>query len=485
MAAADDAAAALMAKHKAFMGWQLGDPVLATMKLARDYTEKSGKVTQHVGEARAGLVYRRDYRYQKSALDRSSGFTGNIFWSANPNGFIIPGVGDGARYNLSVDFLFNEALGGFPANLHGTSTVYGKTFPTVHIDMKSGFPIDLTIDPDTGAYVRAVVDPGGDYETTYNIKSYTDVKPNKKYIGSWSVDKDTGVYNYSKIEVGAAVDAQTLHPPATSAKWTFANDQPFKIRADANAIFIDAKINGVNGRFILDTGAAGIVFTDQFADKAHIKDIETGADVGIGGVFKTRVRRADTLEIGGNTLSNVIVDTFNDKFPNKSDYDDVSGYIGFDLLAGALVTVNVGGSTMRIQNPAAATADASAGLAALVDLSSGQPAVPVKINDHFTANLVMDTGDQGSAVVFSSELYNHGLTIATRDYWFGGVDGAEKMRCGQITSVNIGPLIFQDPLGCGSTGFGLHEGLLGWDFLQHFDYVFDYPHSTVVMIPHK
>jgi hypothetical protein len=27
--------------------------------------------------------------------------------------------------------------------------------------------------------------------------------------------------------------------------------------------------------------------------------------------------------------------------------------------------------------------------------------------------------------------------------------------------------------------------LVGYDFLRHFDYVFDYPHGHLIMIPHK
>ena len=36
-----------------------------------------------------------------------------------------------------------------------------------------------------------------------------------------------------------------------------------------------------------------------------------------------------------------------------------------------------------------------------------------------------------------------------------------------------------------SHGWSLHRGLVGFDFLKHFDYVFDYPHGIMYMIPHK
>ena len=63
----------------------------------------------------------------------------------------------------------------------------------------------------------------------------------------------------------------------------------------------------MQGRFILDTGTAGIALTDDFANRANVKTVDKSSSFGIGGVTKTLVRKADTIVIGGNTLSNVIV----------------------------------------------------------------------------------------------------------------------------------------------------------------------------------
>ena len=60
--------------------------------------------------------------------------------------------------------------------------------------------IDCYIDPQTGAYVEATIDPGGSYETTFHILSYNDVLPGKKMIGSYRIDDDKSTYTFEKFE---------------------------------------------------------------------------------------------------------------------------------------------------------------------------------------------------------------------------------------------------------------------------------------------
>jgi hypothetical protein len=90
IASADDTAS-LLAKHKAFVGWQFGDGSINTLRLERTYTDADGKVTQHATEARAGLAYRRDFHSTKDYEgDSSTGFTGKLFWTTSANGFTAP-----------------------------------------------------------------------------------------------------------------------------------------------------------------------------------------------------------------------------------------------------------------------------------------------------------------------------------------------------------------------------------------------------------
>ena len=492
IAARADDAQALLAKHRAFVGWQYGDGSVQSLQLDREYTDASGKLAQRSHEWRLGLAYRRDSRAVKGSNGGgSTGFTGNIFWTTSPNGFTMPVIGDNAKYYLAIDVLFMEGSTELPATVQGSATVDGRSAEILRIAMNGALPFDVYEDPQTGAYLKAVIDPGGQLETTINVRSYADLAPGKKMIGAWSFGTDKGTYNYTKLTLNSAVSPGDLHPPAPSATWTFANGQTFPIRVTDDRIYLDATVNGVAGRFILDTGASSIALTDHFADRAHVKTVDHSTNFGIGGVTKSLIRKADTVTVGGNTLSNVVVSSLNVSLDDKKNYENVDGLMGFDLFAGAIVDLNLSDHAMRITPPTAA-ADGHGGYPMTPDLTDGVPTVPVKLDDKLSIDAVLDTGGS-DLVMLSNQVEDHGVhLIVNQDNTFlngnmvgRGVGGDEMLRCGPLARLAVGPFQYTGVEACESTNWGLHDGLVGYDFLKHFDYVFDYPHGVMYMIPHK
>ena len=66
---------------------------------------------------------------------------------------------------------------------------------------------------------------------------------------------------------------------------------------------VDAKINGVPGRFLIDTGAEAIFLTkDNLPGARPVKPFSTSESSGIGGSAKTEVDRIASLEIGEHPL---------------------------------------------------------------------------------------------------------------------------------------------------------------------------------------
>jgi hypothetical protein len=97
-------------------------------------------------------------------------------------------------------------------------------------------------------------------------------------------------------------------------------------------------------------------------------------------------------------------------------------------------------------------------------------------------------------VELSSDVENHGVNlIVNADRTFAGGNeviegvgnGIEYVRCGPLNRVQVGPFTYTGLQACESHDISLHDGLIGFDFLKHFDYVFDYPHGVFYMIPHK
>jgi len=308
-------------------------------------------------------------------------------------------------------------------------------------------------------------------------------------IGTWSYGDEKGQYKNTKIVLNPSIDPSTLHPPAPQATWTFSNSQPFPIRVTDSRIYVDAKINGVPGRFILDTGASGIALFDEFANRANLKTVDRSHAFGIGGTATSLVRKADTVEIGGNTLSNVIVTSLDEQFQDSQNFEKPDGLMGFDIFAGSIVDLTLSAGTMRISDPSAGpAAPPVGGYPMAVDLANGTPRVPVKLDGKLEIVATLDTGAM-ALVLMSNQVEHHGINLlANRDTGFlggnaaiGGIGGYEKTVCGPLSRIVVGPFIYTGIEACESPNWSLHNGLLGLDFLKHFDYVFDYPHGLLYM----
>lgn len=473
VSSSDAQAQALLEKHRAFVGWQFGDGTLRTLRISGDVTDEHGKKTSTFVRLYAGLIYNDSSTdLERGGITKRTGFTGNLFWATDFNGFTTPIYGDYAKYLASYTVLLQEGTTELPPTARDPKTVDGKPADVVRLTMRNGDDIDVYVDPSTGAYLQAVIDPGGAYETTYHILSYQDVLPGKKMIASYRVDDDKAVYTATKFEPNVAVTAEDLHPPGPTASWSFGKGTPFPFTMTHNRMLVDATVNGVKGRFILDTGAFTVFFDDHFADRIGLESLKgTAASYSLYGEDQNRIRKVKTMTFGDATLQNALV--FSHDF-QKQDYRglDAKGYdglIGFDLFAGAIVKLNVYDSTMSILDP---TTDISAenGLPMFVDISQGIPTIPMTLNKTIAVNAMLDTGSPGLLLFGPDLVHKHHL---------GTIGG-----CTNIDTLAIGTIVYTGEAAC---EFGMTSDymLLGFDFLKHFDFVFDYPHGRMLLRPNK
>lgn len=463
----DPQAQQLLEKHHAYVGWQFGDGTFRTMRIASTVTDKKGDKLEDVALSSAGLAFHEtDTMLKQSSVTLHSGFTGSVFWQCFENGFTMPVYGEAAKMMASYTMLMQEGTTGLPATFQGNKNVDGKSYPVVRVTMVFGDPIDLYIDPTTGAYVKAVIDPDGAYETAYHIVSYSDVVSGKKMIASYRVDDSNELSTNVKFEPNADVTNEELHPPKATASWTFASDQTVPITLTHNRVLVDAMVNGVKGTFILDTGADSIYLNDNFADRAKVEVLKGTADVAsVYGTTKDRLRRAAAINFGNATLQNVLVYSENFESDDSSGLDakGYAGLIGADFFAGAIVKLNVYDSTMSILDP---STDLSAmkGLPIFVDLSDGKLTVPMTLDKATMVNAVLDTGNP-SDILFSDQLEKKHFPFNPQMLMLGPI---------QYTIGTWEPCCM-----------GGNYALLGFDFLKHFDYVFDYPHGRMFLTPNK
>ncbi len=472
--AADDAAA-LLAKHAAYAGWTGGDGTIRTLRETGAAT-RDGKTVAVLRRLQSGQIYRESATHSGGVFDR--GFTGRVFWQSNVNGFTTRTVGDAVKALATDIEVANEELTRFPATVRGHETIDGVSTTIVRVTPDAGLPVDVYIDPQSGAYKRLTIDPDGKYEQDVDVLADTDVVGGKT------------TYAYTNIEINTEISADELHPPPAVATWTFGPAaQSTPIVVQDRQILLDATVNGHPGRFLFDTGASETVLTDSFARLVGAKPRGHSYVSGIGGGIRANVYRVETLAIGPNTLHDLTVATGLEEREQREEHID--GLIGFDLLAGAIVDLDLDASTVRLYDPASMAPDHTQGITLRIDLSGGSPAVAMIAGGRIPVNAIIDSGDS-FFVAFSSQLVSRGrLKFFSRpdslanELQFVGVNGHETDACGSLESLELGPISYRPVPACMSASMSNNDVLVGFDFFKAFNYVFDYPDGEILLSPRK
>ena len=135
--AADATVDALFAKHKAYVGWAIGDGVVKTLR-AEGHGVRDGKTTETLSELRYGVAFRDTYK-STDGLESNDGFTGSVSWTSNENGFTVRGVGEIVRYLADEQALFGERISDYPGTVVRHEAVDGVDTALVHVYAASRF----------------------------------------------------------------------------------------------------------------------------------------------------------------------------------------------------------------------------------------------------------------------------------------------------------------------------------------------------------
>ncbi len=508
-AAPADDSAAVLARHAAYVGRPQG------LVLTYRYEAASAPAPAATGEpafpAAAETVYRRGALYRTvdtfSGVSEQEGFTGRAFWSANQNGYTVVERDAAARLRLTEYVIDGDMLGvaGVEAASRGVREVDGVSADVVRVTPAGGIPADVAFDRATGAYVQVTYDPDSSYErSVIHVDGYTEAAPGIRVPSGYH---GGGKGRWRLAEHAVRVPSnEELNGPAPTAKWTFASSDPTRIEVvehqtpyafmpRGQAVHVRATINGHAGTFLLDSGASSIVLYRPYADKLGLAMLgRTGFSGVNGGAMAARYARADTLGIGKNTLSNVVVMVAKGEFG-----EGIDGILGYDVLAGALVDVDTANQTIQILDPSAFQPTIGPGAYAFpVNLATRTPEVALRAGRAVT-RAVIDTGDDFMMMLSDDLKTSHRLIALNDSISFGGgltadyamsfygVDGPSNVpaSCSRLNEIAVGPYRYENVETCFASAkvFGADGGLIGFDFLRHFNWTFDYPESKLVLTP--
>lgn len=293
-----------------------------------------------------------------------------------------------------------------------------------------------------------------------------------RVISSLQVEEDdpTTIVD-SNFEKNPTVADADLHPPAQTAHWDFGPTGVVPFTSPHHRIIVHATVNGVLGTFLVDSGAAEMFISGNFARRAGLTPIGHSKAYSLYGTEKTTIGKISTFTLGDSTLHDVLVDYGTAEF----DTDGADGLLGYGLFGGADIMVDFKNGTLTIRDPAvAASAPSDGGTHVKASFGTGQAMIPMTLDKSVLFDTVVDTGNPDLVLIPDRQITRHALRFYAHD---------ARADCGYIDTLTVGTLSYDHPRACQM--YGSDRWLLvGMDFLKKFDRVdFDYPNGELVFYP--
>ncbi len=499
-------ASLLLAKHAQYVGWQAGDPSVPGWIASG--TRTNGRALDTFTEKRIGIAYRDTLTAAGGRVSEQLGFTGTMLWESDPNGYMVKQTGKPAQIAYDLNLIRAETLSSVPdAAVTGSAPVRGITTAILRVKPAGAPPLEMYEDPNSGAFLQAIIDPEGPARTVVSIDAYADVAPAKKAVSQWAV----GPIHYALTSLTASHVADAdLRAPQPTATWTFGDQivpvDLFDLSAQRYQPRITVTVNGVSGVFVLDTGTPAIVLFDNFASRAGVTAID-GADFSpfAGNPRYEGYGLVQTMTAGNSTLHNVMIERIAD--PNNR----IAGLLGYDFYAGVIAEIDFSSRQMQLFNPVKMQPAVTAGAFAFpIDLTIRRPVIGVRFSAKANGFPYFSTGEpyfmllsqrlRESGAVSASDLSTEAFNprLGTRTFagtmiesdpvqlGYSDYTGATGSgNCVLLSQVLIGPYKYESPPLCfvGSGVFGEDGGAIGNDFLRHFDWTIDYPDAKFVLTP--
>jgi len=463
----------VFAKHATAVGYSLADGRAKPYVLEAAFADKDTGKTSTLRREQAGAYF----VVAQTSNSRSSryGFDGHGFWNQNENGNVTYEIGYERQYDIAWAVIEAEAFG---ADLAPELVDQSGDDYVIRIHPPNAAPADVYFNKKTYLIDRAVVSPG----FAPQRRDYSDYEHHGPATVAMTWSSSDHSAKVTKFQWDAPLPASDFDRPAQRTYATFPASGsvvvPFDDKNDS--ITFNASINGVQGRFMLDSGADGVFLTPSFAAKAHLTALEQSSGSSIGGTFAISPTRIGRLTIGG-------VD-FSDFYGLIGAKSDIDGFLGYDVLAQVVCDINFDKKQLTLINPASFQGDPHRG-SIVFALDTGTPQIQALINQKQNVYMELDTGDS-SSMTFARTFVdaNPGIVARGAEVRFvGGGGESQSGYIGTLDEIDIGPYKFfgleADVLG-GFKGFAssrLRQGLVGYQMLRRFNLTFDYRDNKVYL----
>ncbi len=303
------------------------------------------------------------------------------------------------------------------------------------------------------------------------------------------------------VRTNVAVNPELFVPPrmaAAAIRWLATPGVariPF--RYSMNHIWVNVSVNGgPPAEFILDSGASLSVIDRAYAASIGVATLGSAEAQGAGAVGQAAFARLDSLRIGGDGATDGVelADRPIGVLPIAASispalWRNVAGLLGADFMTDFVVDVDFDHQRLTLFDPATFRYQGS-GSPLPFTLAHGVPVVPLTIDGRHRANVRVDLGAGGGAVLQPSFVEREGIDVAGAIGGSGGGFGGRYSKLYlRMQSVQLGPLKWKAPIvGVVQASTGVltaadYDGVVGNLALRRFRCTFDYERRVLHLAP--
>lgn len=441
-----------------------------------------------------------EFRQESKPTDgRPLGFDGKFGWQVDRTGLpapmpqrlreklLIPAwVRSGWWLSETAPFVFNL----LPAETNDKQVAlsmklrHGLVGAKIFVDRATWLPSVLVVEYERGPYTVVMKD----YQETLGFRSPRSLTVN--YRGNDSE------YRVKSIELIPKAGSAAFAVPPLPSDTTFDNSLPAELRVAQGVPFSDGAPGHyyvrplVEGReigwFHFDTGSDSLQIDAKLADELKLpilgKSQTRGAD---GRAQEVTIRQGKTFQLGRMTIKNPIFLARDMSANNAPPGEKRAGYIGYPVMARALLEVTGGGQSIALYEPRSYRL----GKGRWQELSyiDVTPAVICRFEGNREGLFQLDTGSTGTVTFYGQYIKDEKLLEGrkVKEETGLGAGGEYQELTGRIEWFELAGYRFKNP----SAGFrvaGLSReggaGVVGREFLSVFKIVFDYPDKRIAFI---
>lgn len=314
----------------------------------------------------------------------------------------------------------------------------------------------------------------GDYRTQYGLTFPQTIAYQDEHPENASVTRLTQFETVAPASVHAA-------PPQTRPLFAFSSTAPVVVPAEftSKGIIVRVTIEGRGLDFKLDSGASDIVLDEGVARQLGltISDVHKGS---FSGDYSAGRSRAPNFSVGSLHAQNVAITTI--PFSQRIGPTKVVGLLGGDFFASERVAVRFQNETLAV-SPASNDVPPGTWSKQSIQVDDFVPRVHAKFNAVDGA-FVVDLG--ADFTLLYPHFFRQFKPTSQADV-LGKMEGIAgegvDYRRYTFSRLDLGDLSFADVGADVTTGTAFedldYDGLLGRDFLENFNLVFDYPEGEL------